>query len=197
MSQLKQLGQGRRIAIFFYWWFGLALTISVTPTLQALPAWSTGAIAALLFLGASAFLIGPKTHREFIEQLNIRWLTLFHVWRVFPGMVFLVLAYLGVLPSRFAVFAGVGDLLVALTAPFFAERVELSNPKLLIAWHSFGALVIACAFANGLPLLLASVPGMELLTAFPLSLLSLFFVPFTLGMHALAFYVLYRFSREP
>ncbi|MEQ1877568.1 MAG: hypothetical protein ABL958_13065 [Bdellovibrionia bacterium] len=186
------MGQGRRLAFFIYVWFALALAISVSGLIQFVP----GPLMPPLVFGQLAvflaFTLWPKESRAHIRGLNMRWLTMFHLWRLLPACAFLILYNFGMLPGSFALTAGIGDLIIAVWAPLVAERLELGNPKVLASFHILGLFDLLLVLSRGIPLLMAGDEQMQLMTQFPLSLLPLCLVPLTLGMHAIALYAIAR-----
>ena len=69
-----------------------------------------------------------------LSKKDLRALVLFQCWRVIPGSMFLYYYYeLGKLPFQFAVIGGIGDILVAVTAPFAAILAGKNSPAKLRA----------------------------------------------------------------
>jgi hypothetical protein len=54
--------------------------------------------------------------RVWMLRLDLRWLVLFHITRLFAGIYFLTLCWRGQLPCEFATPAGWGDIFVAILA---------------------------------------------------------------------------------
>jgi hypothetical protein len=82
------------------------------------------------------------------------------------------------MPAGFAIPAGLGDLIVGISAPFVARSLYLgrSSRGFLIAWNLFGILDFIIAFTMGF---LLNTP-----TSYPLVLIPGLLVPIALGFHA-------------
>jgi hypothetical protein len=75
-----------------------------------------------------------------------------HTVRV-AGFVFLAMLDMGLLPPQFALPAGYGDIIVALTAPLVVHALNRNNPyarKLAVAWNLLGLLDFTFALATGM-----------------------------------------------
>src|SRR5438445_12999674 len=70
--------------------------------------------------------------RQWISGRDLYGLTLFHLWRILPGIVFLQLHQRQLLPRLFAVPAGWGDIVVGITAPLAAALLLLLRCPLLL-----------------------------------------------------------------
>jgi len=134
------MGFGRRLSFALYTWFALAATVSASEVLVGRPPWLNGVIIFGQLAVLLAVALGRNQGRDFVQKLNMRWITMFHLWRLLPGVVFLILYFLGLLPFRFAVPGGVGDIFIALTAPVVANRLEFARKKILFCWHILGLL---------------------------------------------------------
>ncbi len=108
------------------------------------------------------------------------------VWRI-EGLAFLILFALGQLPPTFALPAGIGDVLIGVTALLMARNLQHRN--LTVAWNLFGVADLVLAVSLGVttnpgPLfLLPSTPTSEVLTAFPMAIVPTFLVPLSIGLH--------------
>lgn len=128
-----------------------------------------------------------KPFREQALNWNLRNLTLFQSWRIIPGATFLYYYYgSGLLPFKFAVLGGWGDILVGLAAipaaPLgTADRRHLV--KILLAWQFFGLLDLLLVIRAGFVASLTDANIMRPLTQMPLVLLPLLLVPVTLFAH--------------
>ena len=88
-----------------------------------------------------AIYLGSTRFRGFVLGRDLRFVTLLQAWRV-VGFAFLPLYYFGVLPGLFAWPAGVGDVLVGLTAPWVVFTL-LRNPafatsRAFVVWNLLG-----------------------------------------------------------
>lgn len=115
-------------------------------------------------------------------------------WRI-VGVAFLALATVGSLPDGFAVPAGIGDVVVGVTAPLAAlyliGRSRLRQ-RIYLAWTAFGALDLITAVTLGVLYsdsrigLLATPINTDLMEELPMVLIPAFGVPFTLVLHLIS-----------
>jgi hypothetical protein len=156
-------------------------------------------LAFVIALAASASL------RRSVRSLDLRLLTIAQVTRLVGG-VFLVLWAAGRLPAGFALPAGVGDVLVGLTAPLVAARVVPRLPSrrlLFLAWTAFGILDLVVAVTAGVlhsptPLgVLAGPITTEPMGTPPLSLIPTFFVPLAVILHVASLHQALAAPRDP
>src|SRR3954468_17282845 len=117
-----------RVTLFTVLWLVAALAVMASgalagahpPTLQIVV---TSETALLLIL-----YLRSKTFADYAREIELWRLTVFHLWRVIPGMGFLLLYSRGLMPHDFALPAGVGDIAVALLAPVFAFIALRTTP---------------------------------------------------------------------
>jgi hypothetical protein len=106
------------------------------------------------------------------------------------GGGFLVLMALGTLPAVFALPAGIGDLLIGLTAGRVADRVGGGDRSAGLAWNALGVLDLVVAVglglvaAPGVAQLIVTVPTTAAVTLAPLVVVPAFLVPLSLLLHA-------------
>jgi hypothetical protein len=183
----KVTNTGKRAKTLLAIWAIAALAVTLSGAYNDVPAPAIqGSIAGLTLALVLCFAIS-RSFREWTLSLSLRGLVLFQSWRVIPGGLFLYYFYLlGKLPFQFAVIGGIGDILVAVTAPLAAMlAVRESRPKLLalMVWQVCALadllMVIRAGLVNGLQ----NPPSMMPLTHFPLSLLPTILVPLTLFVH--------------
>jgi hypothetical protein len=104
-------------------------------------------------------------------------------WRV-AGLAFLALAVQGDLAAGFAWPAGLGDVLVGLTAPLVALYViggGLRARRVYLGWTFFGIADLLVAVALGV----TAGAGVDAMSVLPMSLIPTFGVPLTLALHAI------------
>jgi hypothetical protein len=113
-------------------------------------------------------------------------------WTIWPqtfraiGGIFLIYWASGHMPGGFALPAGLGDLLVGVTAPWMTRYVMRGHyaRRVVVLWNLLGVLDFVIAFATGFTF---NTP-----TAYPLVLIPGFLVPLALGFHFHAFRKLRR-----
>jgi hypothetical protein len=160
---------------------------------------SAQAVAAIVWtLTALALFACWKISPIRVWTLNIdlRWLVLFHVTRLFAGAYFLLLCQRGQLPCGFARTAGWGDIVIAVLAVAVvgAIRIEFAKP-LLLTWNTLGLIDIIFVVFSALRFGLKDWQSMHALRELPLSLLPTFLVPIVITSHVLIFVRLAR--RKP
>ena len=177
-------------------WFGAVLTAAaagVFVTSSGVPPVAIGVAAAGPPLAVAGALAYSASFRAWARSLDLRFLTMLQMWRV-AGFVFLAFWAVDALPAGFALPAGIGDLIVGLTAPFVAVFMIGRGPAARIAyigWTIFGILDLITAVTLGIlhsdgPLgVLAHGSDTTVVTHLPLSLIPAFGVPLTLAIHAI------------
>jgi hypothetical protein len=191
----------RRISLYvFCGWVTLAVIVVALGLLARLPVpVAQGIIAGQMLVFFVVLLLAPEV-RDYLFTRDLRLLTLFHVWRIVPGALFLYYYYsLHLLPWSFAVPGGYGDIVVAVTAPLSALMVASSWPrrwKALLLWHFVGFLDLAGVVRAGFLHGRRNPESMRSLTHFPLSLLPAIMVSLTFILHIIAMGQLWRRIRR-
>ena len=113
------------------------------------------------------------------------------------GIVFLILMVRGKVPALWALPAGIGDVLVAVTAPWVARDVETPRgTRRAIIWNLFGMADLVVAVGLGIMTspgptqVFPTVPTTELMTHFPLALVPSFLVPLAFALHVISLWQL-------
>ena len=132
---------------------------------------------------------------EFCQTLDLRVITGVHVFR-FIGVDFVLHYIKGSLPAGFALPAGIGDTIVALTAIPLAvglAKGTTAASRRFVAWNIFGLLDLVLAMSLGIlhspstfGILAGSGPTTLLMSELPLSLVPTFFVPVYILLHLLS-----------
>lgn len=156
---------------------------------------TVGPIPLALILGlvlpVLIYLVLRRTHaalREWLDGLDLALLVSLHAWRT-VGLVFLVLAWFGLLHPAFAWPAGAGDAIVAVWATVLAHRMRGGgvSTRQLRAWNSAGLLDFAVAVSVGVLLRpglgLVEPPGTHVMGQFPLALIPAWLVPLFVILH--------------
>jgi hypothetical protein len=131
--------------------------------------------------------------RVWALSIDLRWLVLFHLTRLFAGAYFLVLCQRDQLPCGFARPAGWGDIFVAVLALAAVGAMRNKFAKtLLLIWNTIGVIDIIFVVFNALRFGLKDWQSMHALRDLPLSLLPTFLVPLIIASHILIFVRLIR-----
>jgi hypothetical protein len=126
--------------------------------------------------------------RLWVLNVDVSWLVLIHLTRLFAGAYFLLLCQRGKLPCGFARTAGWGDIIVAILALAVvgAMRVKFAKALLLI-WNTIGLVDIIFVVISAFQFGLKDWQSMHTLRELPLSLLPTFLVPIIIASHVLIF----------
>jgi len=131
--------------------------------------------------------------RVWALNVDVPWLVLLHVTRLFAGVYFLVLCQHGQLPCGFARPAGWGDIVVAVLALAVLGATGTRFAKtLLLTWNTLGLIDIIFVVLSALGFGLNDWQSMHALRELPLSLLPTFLVPLVIASHVLIFVRLAR-----
>ena len=149
-------------------------------------------IALAFFLAISPSLRSLLSRQSSLVRL--------HLWR-FEGALFLILMAQSRLPAIFALPAGIGDVLVAATAPWVARTADAPlGKRRAILWNVFGLTDLVVAIALGVmtnpgPLhVFNTVPNSAAMAHFPMALIPTFFVPLAMTLHVISLWQLLRGS---
>ena len=176
----------------FATWAALALPAALSGWFLAEPGEPSIALLVQLLgviLAALLLLAFWPALRRSVRALDAGMLTALQSWRVL-GMMFLFLWALGDLPAVFAMPAGLGDVLVGLTAPFLVARMHRGvATRRGFAWFTALGLVdfiAAFSFGNYVNLTVPPDAGFASMSALPLVLVPGFFVPAFALLHIAA-----------
>ena len=148
----------------------------------------------LTLLLLSAFLALSPTLRSLLSRQSS--LIRLHIWRLF-GVVFLTLMVMRKLPALFALPAGIGDILVAATAPVVARGINTPHGRSrAILWNLLGMADLVVAVGLGITTnpgaghVFDTVPTSGILTRFPMALVPAFLVPLAFTLHGISLWQL-------
>ena len=135
----------------------------------------------------------PAIH-QYVTSLNPRSLVVFHLWRIGAGFAFLYYGCQALLPERFVINAGYGDLAVGFLVPLIL--LGRQSTRKYIAFHLLGLLDFAIAVGTGLTFTVLQIPLMENIATFPIVLVPLFGVPLTGATSVMAIDMLTRVQQK-
>lgn len=144
-----------------------------------------------------ALLAWSQPFRAWAGRADLHLLTMLQMWRII-GFAFVALWAVGRLPGGFALPAGLGDILVGLTAPLVAAR-WLGSKGLFYGWTALGvgdlvvAVVLGVLYSPSRLGILATTPDMSVMAQLPMILVPAFAVPAALALHVVS---LWRFASE-
>jgi hypothetical protein len=163
---------------------------------QRVPPVGINLVVSVLAIGL-ALWAAPSLRRLVSRQSAVIPL---QAWRV-AGLLLLLHTALGQVPLLFGLPAGVGDVLVGLTA--FGVSRSADTPqgrRRALIWNGLGVLDLVVAVTLGVTTspgptqIFHTVPTSVLLTAFPLALIPVFAVPLSLSLHGVSLWQLLRGS---
>jgi hypothetical protein len=134
-----------------------------------------------------------RTIRVCVLNIDLRWLVVLHLTRLFAGAYFLVLCQHRVLPCAFATPAGWGDIVIGVLAVALVSSMHTQFAKtVLLSWNTLGLIDIVFVVSSVLRFGLKDWQSMHALRELPLSLLPTFLVPLIIASHVLIFVRLIR-----
>ena len=169
-------------------WFAVALAAGALGVFGTNPGGvpvALGLAATAPPLAAIALVRRSPRFRAWAGTLDLRFLTLLQTGRT-VGLAFLALAAVHALPAGFAVPAGIGDVTIALTAPFVAVFVVGRAERGYLTWTALGiadliiAVTLGVLYSSGPAGVLRETVGTNLLASLPMSLVPTFGVPLAL-----------------
>ena len=187
------------IAFLFAAWLALVLILGARGAFVAERGAPTLALLLSLVGPLTLFFVGYQTvrpFREFVLSADLRIIVGMQAWR-WAGFGFLTMYTYRVLPGIFAWPAGVGDMLVGITAVTVLASL-LRNPdfaasKRFVLWNLLGILDLAVAVSIGavVPLLAPNLYGTVTtspMSQLPLVLIPAYLVPTFLMLHLTALF---------
>jgi hypothetical protein len=157
-------------------------------------------LVLVLVVLAVCLLASPSLRSLLTNQRN---LILLNLWRL-VGVVFLMLMANGQMPALWALPAGIGDVIVGVTAPWIARDVETpQGRRRAIIFNLFGMadLVVAVGLGTmtspGPTQVFQTTPTSLLATQFPLALVPTFLVPLAFTLHVVSLWQLFGGTWAP
>ena len=183
------------IAVFALW-LALVAWLAQNGHLAGQPGSPPAAVALSAGIPIIVFLAAFRifeSFRNFVLTFDLRLAAGIQAWR-FAGLGFLALCANGILPGSFAWPAGVGDMLVGMTAPWvilaLIRRPEFAAGKWFVLWNLFGILDLVVAISSGglTAWLSHGTPTMRPITELPLAFIPAYLVPIFIMLHLAALF---------
>lgn len=163
----------------FSGWFDL---VSLPPKVLI---FTTFPYAFLLF----GILANIKIYKTIVENAPIENFVQLHIFRVI-GLFFVLLAFHNALPKPFALIAGFGDIITAISSVFVAKAIKNNKSyanKLTFIWNVFGTVDILFTAIAANVLTKISIDtgamGVDTLAIFPFCIIPAFAPPTILLLH--------------
>lgn len=187
-----------RFGLLVVVWGSVVGLSAATGVIQALPTPVVPLVLGALIAVPVGLYAQSARMTEVIMTEDLRWLTLFHVWRLPAGLAFLWYGAQGEIPSLFATTAGWGDvaagvLSVGTVAMLPRCRAAVTRAG-YVAFHVFGMLEFVVAVGTGFVFSVLGNPLMDAVRVLPLALIVFFGVPVT---GSLGIATLHRLVRAP
>ena len=146
-----------------------------------------GTLPLALFLFGVVF--NSKIYKTSLENVALQDLVRVHIFRLL-GVFFILLAFHDALPKPFALIAGLGDMITAVTSIFIAKAIENKAnyaKKLTFVWNTFGLLdiIFTAIMANVLTKISidTGAMGVDTLAKFPFCFIPAFAPPTIIFLH--------------
>ncbi|MEM7039032.1 MAG: hypothetical protein AAF570_18780, partial [Bacteroidota bacterium] len=161
---------------------GAFLAVSLPPRIIIL----TTAPLLVFLIG---FIFHTGLYKRILKSVSAAELIRLHIFRLI-GSFFLFLMFLELLPKPFAMIAGIGDVVTALSSLWVAKRIQ-ENPEkaktLALIWNTFGLVDILVTSATAVILTKISIDtgalGVEALATFPFCFIPAFAPPTIIFLH--------------
>jgi hypothetical protein len=147
--------------------------------------YGTFPLATFLF----TIVINSKIYKTTLENIRLTDLVRVHIFRLI-GVFFILLAFHDALPKPFALLAGLGDMITAITSIFVAKALENKKPyarKITYAWNTFGLvdIILTAILANVLTKISmdTGAMGVDTLAKFPFCFIPAFAPPTIIFLH--------------
>jgi hypothetical protein len=169
--------------------YGLAASGFYHVTADGIPTIQYGVLLPII-IGVILIWRSDLAHR-IIDAVPQAWIVGVQLYRAL-GVVFLVLYAAGRLPTLFAWPAGVGDIVVGLSAPLVGyayARAPRESAGVVRAWNVLGILDLVVALTTGFltaPSLISPIevhPSSELMTMLPMVMVPVYLVPLSIVLH--------------
>ena len=131
-----------------------------------------------------------ENFRAYIQSIDLKHLTIFHLWRIPAGFAFLYYGSRNLLPETFVRNAGYGDLAVGFLVPLIL--MWKGGDAKYLTFHVFGLLDFIVAVGTGLTFTISRVPLMDNIATFPIVLIPVFGVCVTGALSIMTLDILLR-----
>ncbi len=182
-----------RLGVFLFVWVTAAVWLSLRGFFEADPVARFPHLTYSLLPLLIGVILWPasRSFRETLRAIGPDWLIRIQHYRTL-GFIYLVCWYIGLMPAAIAIPAGVGDLIVGLSALWVAKQVRghrAGAGRIATIWNIFGLLDVLTAVIMGVltspnPLQMLAKDAPDLvITTFPMVLLTAIVVPLSVLCH--------------
>lgn len=191
-SKIERLKLAFIITAGLFGWFLLVYVLSLKNFFPKMPLLAPNIMLGFLFLFIILkYVYNSKTVSAIVDGVPAHWLIAVQTYRI-VGYVFFNLYSMGLLPAIFAFPAGIGDMIVGLSAPIVATLYLLKKhyaARLAIIWNIVGIVDLVVAIAVGIlayprPVqILPTAVSTNIMSLYPMAFIPLFAVPLSLMLH--------------
>lgn len=162
-------------------WLLAATALALSGILAQAPFIVPVVILSIVAAGVIAHRASPKL-RAWVADVDPRKLMAIHLLRAPIGITFLVLHSRGLLPSLFALRAGIGDTVIGLLAVF---AMLTQSRRARLTWNVAGLIDIALSMTTALQTIIIArnAVGIATMSSFPFPLVPFFVVPAVVLTH--------------
>jgi len=195
LAQKAQIKNGMKVVLGFYLVYltvvalgslsGFYTTVMLPPKIVV--------TTTLPFAAFLIFIYNTKSVKQANEVLKLEDLVGIHIFRLI-GSIFLILLLHNLLPPVFALIAGVGDVLTALTSIFVVKAIEHKKSyakRLTYIWNTFGLIDILTTAILAIVFTKISIDtgniGVDILAEFPFCFVPAFAPPTIIFLHLLVY----------
>lgn len=195
LAKKAQIKNGMKIVLGFYFVY---LTIVAIASLSGfytdvmLPP-KIVVTTTLPFAVFLIFIYNTNACKQADEVLKLEYLVGIHVFRLI-GSIFLILLAYQLLPPVFALLAGIGDVLTALTSIFVVKAIQNKKSyakRLTYIWNTFGLIDILTTAILAIVFTKISIDtgslGVDILAEFPFCFVPAFAPPTIIFLHLLVY----------
>lgn len=187
-------------------WFVVAYLLAQAGAYQegSRPPWQIGLVIVLPVAAVGIALRASPAFRSWARSLDLGLLIQLQAWRLI-GFAFIALSANNLLAETFAIPASLGDIAIAVTAPFMAAYVVRRGATApFYAWTAFGILDLVVAVTLGvlhapgrLGILHDNATGSGVVNSLPVVLIPTFVVPLMIILHLLTLTHVRSAVRQP
>jgi hypothetical protein len=182
----------KKIVFLFTIWGLVTFIIGYTKLYANLPRQVFGISVFLLLATLIVFYFKNQSFRHLADSIPLKYIALFHSWRIFAGLAFL--AFQNRLPATFVNEAAWGDIISG-----FVDIIVFILAQNKIGYYVFniiGLVDLILALGLGMTFALTGNPKMADIVALPLILIPLFGVPITAFTHIVSLTRLIKNERQ-
>jgi uncharacterized membrane protein len=182
----------KQAVLLFTIWGLVTFLVGYTKVYANLPRQLFGLTVFVLLATLIVLYFRNQPFKHFADGIPLKYIALFHAWRIFAGLVFL--AFQNELPPTFVHEAAWGDIIsgfLGIVVFIFAQ-----NKIGYLIFNVIGLLDLILAMGLGMSFALTGDPKMAGIVALPLILIPLYGVPITAFTHIFSLARLFKSTKQ-